>query len=175
VFEILKSRRSIRKYEDREIEKEKADILLKAALLAPSSRGKKPWEFIAVTDKNLLKKLSESKEYGSQFLEGAPLGILVLADKECCDVWIEDASIAGAIIHLAAHSLGLGSCWIQIRERMHNKEEMAEDYIKKLFNIPARYAVECIISVGYPAEDKKAYEDNDLIYNKLHFNGYNDK
>jgi nitroreductase len=172
MIELLKSRRSIRKYEDREIEKEKIDILLKSALLAPSSRGKRPWEFIAVTDKDLLGKLAESKEYGSKFLEGAPLGIVVIADKESCDVWIEDASIAATIIHLTAHSIGLGSCWIQIRERMKNKEEKAEDCIKELLNIPEKYSVECIISVGYPAEDRKPYEDNELMYNKLHFNGY---
>lgn len=175
MIELLKSRRSIRKYQDREIEKEKVDMLLKAALLAPSSRSRRPWEFIAVTNKDLLKKLSESKEHGSKLIEGAPLCIVVIADKECCDVWIEDSSIAASIIHLTAHSLDLGSCWIQIRERNHNEEKTAEDYIKKLFNIPDKYAVECIISVGYPGEYKKAYEDNDLMYNKLHFNDYADK
>ena len=172
MIELLKSRRSIRKYEDREIEKEKMDMLLKAALLSPSSKGKRCWEFIAITDKNLLKKLSESKEIGSKFLEDAPLGIVVIGDKESCDVWVEDTSIAATIIHLTAHSIGLGSCWIQIRERMKNKEEKAGSYVKELLNIPDKYSVECIISVGYPAEDRKPYDDSDLMYNKLHFNGY---
>ncbi|MBU5453860.1 nitroreductase family protein [Caproiciproducens sp. MSJ-32] len=172
MIELLKSRRSIRRYEDREIEKEKIDALLKAALLAPSSRNRRPWEFIAVTDKELLKKLSESKEHGSKFLEGAKLGIVVIADKEVCDVWIEDASIAATLIQVTAHSLGLGSCWIQMRERMRNKEEKAEDYIRKLLNIPDKYGVECVISVGYPAEEKKAYEESNLDYNKIHYNYY---
>ena len=175
MIELLKSRRSIRRYEDKEIEKEKIDTLLKSALLAPSSRGKRPWEFIAVTDKNLLENLSESKEYGSKFLESAPLGIVVIADKKCCDVWIEDASIAATIIHLTAHSMGLGSCWIQIRERMNSKKEKAEDSIKELLNISDKYSVECIISVGYPAENRKPYEDSELMYNKIHFNGYDRK
>lgn len=174
MIELLKSRRSIRRYEDREIEKEKIDALLKAALLAPSSRNRRPWEFIAVTDKELLKKLSESKEHGSKFLEGAKLGIVVIADKEVCDVWIEDASIAATLIQVTAHSLGLGSCWIQMRERMRNKEEKAEEYIRKLLNIPDKYGVECVISVGYPAEEKKAYEESNLDYIKLHYNYYNE-
>ncbi|KMT21923.1 nitroreductase family protein [Clostridium cylindrosporum] len=174
MIELLKSRRSIRKYQDKEIEMEKVDTLLKSALLAPSSRSKRPWEFIAVTDKELLKKLSQSKRHGSQFLEEAPLCIVVIADTERSDVWIEDASIAASIIHITAHSMGLGSCWIQTRQRF-SEEGMSEDYVKNLFNLPDTYAVECIIAVGYPAEDKKAYEDNDLLYDKVHFNGFTNR
>lgn len=175
MIELLKTRRSIREYEDREIEKEKIDILLKAALLAPTSMNKKSWEFIAVDDKDLIEKLSKSKEYGSKLLESAPFCIVIIADKERSDVWIEDASIAASIIHLTAHSIGLGSCWVQIRERVHSNEEMAEDYVKKVLNIPDKYGVECIIPIGYPAEDKKAYEESDLLYDKIHLNGYENK
>ncbi len=175
MIELLKTRRSIRKYEDRELEKEKIDTILKAALLAPSSRSKRPWEFIAITDKDLIKKLSESKEHGSKLIEGAPFCIVVIADKECCDVWIEDASIAASIIHLTAHSMNLASCWVQIRERAHKGEEMAESYVRDLLNIPEKYGVECIIPIGYPAESKKAYEDSDLLYDKIHINSYKNK
>lgn len=175
MIELLKTRRSIRKYEDREVEKEKIDILLKAALLAPTSMNKKSWEFISVNDKDLIKKLSKSKEYGSKLLEGAPFCIVVIGDKERSDVWIEDASIASAVIHLTAHSIGLGSCWVQIRKRAHSNEEIAEDYVKKVLNIPDKYGVLSIIPIGYPAEDKKAYEESDLLYDKIHLNGYENK
>ncbi|HEX9058905.1 MAG TPA: nitroreductase family protein, partial [Clostridia bacterium] len=77
LYELLKSRRSIRKFEDREIEKEKADFIIKSALLSPSSRGIRPWEFIVVNDKETIKKLSQCKEHGSSFLSGAPLAIVV--------------------------------------------------------------------------------------------------
>jgi nitroreductase len=175
MLEALKTRRSIRKYEAREIEKEKVDTLLKAALLAPSSRSRRPWEFVAVTDKELLVKLSQCREQGGQFLAGAPLAIVVIADETACDVWIEDSSIAATIIQLTAHSLGLGSCWIQVRERMHSAEKTAEEYIKAVLNVPDKYKVECIISIGYPAEEKKAYSEEDLLYDKLHFNKFNNK
>lgn len=171
MIDLLKTRRSIRKYKNKEIEKEKIDTLLKAALLSPSSKGRRPWEFIAVTDKSLLEGLSQSRQFGSQFLKEAPLAIVILADKDI-DVWVEDASIAATILHLTAHSLGLGSCWVQVHERMHTENETASDYIKKLLNIPEKYNVECIIAVGYPDEKKKAYEDKDLLYNKLHFNKF---
>jgi len=139
------------------VEKDKMDILLKSALLAPSSRSRRPWEFIAVTDKELLKKLSKAREHSSSFIENAPLGIVVVADPEKCDVWIEDASIASIIIQLTAQSLGLGSCWIQIRERFHSGNLKAEDYVKEVLGIPSNYNVECMIAVGYPAEAKSSY------------------
>ncbi|KNY29288.1 nitroreductase family protein [Pseudobacteroides cellulosolvens] len=172
MFELLKSRRSIRKFQDKEIEKEKVDTILKSALLSPSSRSRRPWEFIVVTDKVLLRKLSQCRDHSSAFLEGAPLGIVVIADSEACDIWIEDASIASIIIQLSAQSLHLGSCWIQVRDRNHSDNVTAESYIKEILNIPAKYSVECIIAIGYPAEEKKAYDLNDLPYKKIHNNSF---
>jgi nitroreductase len=171
-YDLLKSRRSIRKFQDREVEKEKIDTILKSALLSPSSRARRPWEFIAVTDTELLRKLSGCREHGSQFLDGAPLGIVVVADPEACDVWVEDASIASIIIQLSAQALDLSSCWIQVRERFYKGEVKAEDYIKETLEIPAKYHVECIVAIGYPAEVKGAYGDNELLYGKIHSNRF---
>lgn len=170
ILDLLKSRRSIREFRSEEVEKEKIDTILKSALLSPSSRSRRPWEFIAVTDKELLQKLSQCREHSSQFLAGAPLGIVVIADPEACDVWIEDASIASIIIQLSAKSLGLGSCWIQVRERFHPDNTKAEDYIKGVLGIPEKYSVESIIAIGYPAEQKKPHDENELLYDKIHFN-----
>ena len=171
-YDLLRSRRSIRKFQNREVEKEKTDIILKSALLAPSSRAIRPWEFIAVTDRALLKKLSACKEHGSEFLAGAPLGIVVIANPEACDVWVEDASIASIIIQLSAQSLNLSSCWIQVRERFHSGAVKAEDYIKEVLKIPEKYSIECIVAIGYPAEKKNAYTDNELRYDKVHINRF---
>lgn len=172
MIDLLTTRRSIRKFQNKGIEKEKIEAILKGALLSPSSRSIRPWEFIAVTDKELLQKLSLSKEHGSEFLEGAPLGIVIIADPEACDVWIEDSSIAAIITQLTAQSLGLGSCWIQIRERFHLENEKAEDYVKGILGIPGKYKVECIIAIGYAREEKKAYTDEDLKYNKIHIDKF---
>ena len=111
---------------------------------------------------------------GSWFtvLAGAPFAIIVIADQESSDVWIEDASIAAAIIQLTAQDLDLGSCWIQIRERFHSKQVTAEEYIREVLGIPEQYSVECMIAVGYPGEEKKPYEEDLLPYQKLHFNKF---
>ena len=129
-FELLKSRRSIRQYSDQKIEEEKISQLTAAALMSPASKRSNPWEFIVVEEKEMLKKLSECRNNGSQMLAGAPLAVVVLADTSKSDVWIEDVSIAALIIQLQAQDLGLGSCWVQIYNRRKDDLMSSEDYIR---------------------------------------------
>lgn len=165
---LIQKRRSIRRFQPKEVEAEKIDLLLEAALRAPSSRGLNPWEFIVIQDSRTLNSLSAAKEHGSSFLKNAPLGIVVCADPERCDVWIEDASIAAIFIHLAAASIGLGSCWIQIRERIHNETMTSEEYVAATLKIPENLKVEAVVAVGYPDEEKPPYPKNKLQFEKVH-------
>ncbi len=169
---LAQKRRSIRQYLEKSVETEKVQTLIEAALRAPSSRGFNPWEFVVVTDRVLLKRLSKAKPHGASFLKDAAIGIVVCSDPEKSDVWIEDASIASIYIHLAAESMELGSCWIQIRERMHDREKSAGQYIRELLDIPENFKVESMIAVGYPAEKKPPHPKEDLQYEKIHYNGY---
>ncbi len=168
MLELLKRRRSIRKYQTQQISQPEIEQLIKAALMSPSSRNMKPWEFIIVSDPDMLQKLSLSKTHGSKFLQGAALGIVVLADSNKSDVWIEDAANASLILHLTAESMQLGSCWIQIRNRNHDDNQTAEQYIRTLLGIPASYNVETIIAIGYPAERKSPTNESALDFSKVH-------
>lgn len=174
MLELLKKRRSIRKYTGKEIEKEKILKLVQSALLSPSSRGLKPWEFVVVEDKLLIEKLSFSKP-GASFLKYAPLAIVILGNPELSDVWIEDTSISSTLIQLTAESLGLGSCWIQIRGRKYNEEKTSENYIREVLDIPSNLTVLCIISIGYPDETKAPYTEEELNYEKVYLNKYRTK
>jgi nitroreductase len=169
---LIQKRRSIRKFLEKPVEIEKIDLLMEAALRAPSSRGLNPWEFVVVTDQALLERLSRAKQHGSAFLRNAPLGIVVCADPDQCDVWVEDASIASVFIHLAAESLRLGSCWIQIRERMHDGKKSAQEYVAETLHIPAKMRVESIIAIGYPDEKKPPRGKDELLYEKVHSDTY---
>jgi len=169
MLDLLKTRRSIRSYKDKEIEAEQLEQILKAGLLAPSSRGRRPWEFITVIDKQKLKLLSGCREGSSYFLADAAAAVVIAADPAKCDVWVEDCSIAAIIMQLTAHSMGLGSCWMQVRERFTVNQEKVEDFVKRTLDIPENYHVECILAFGYPDEEKRAYEDKDLPYDKLHW------
>jgi nitroreductase len=169
---LLRKRRSTRRYSQVQIEKEKLDTLVEAALRAPSSRGVNPWEFVVATDGTVLKRLAKAKEHGSAFLENAACGIVVCADPKRSDVWIEDASIASVCIHLAAASLGLGSCWIQIRERHHSATKSAESYVSEILGIPETLRVESIVAIGYPDEQKPGHPKENLESGKVHLNAY---
>ncbi|SHI96440.1 nitroreductase family protein [Lutispora thermophila] len=168
MLELLKTRRSIRKYLDKSIEKEKMNLILKAALMAPTSRNRRQWEFYIVDDKERLAKLSKCRESGSQFLEDAAAAIVVGVGGDPYEVWIEDAAIAAVIMQLTAHSLGLGSCWVHVRGRQYNDSTSTEEYVKGVLNIPENIKVECIIALGYPDEQKEPHDEEKLLYNKIH-------
>jgi len=104
-IDLVTSRRSIRKYEDRPVVKEKVQQILKAALMAPSSKRCTPWQFVVIDDKEKLQQLSVCREMGCKFMEGAPLAIVVLAEEEKSDVWVEDATIAAIMIQLQVEDL----------------------------------------------------------------------
>jgi nitroreductase len=169
---IIQKRRSIRKFLEKPVEGEKIDMLVEAALRSPSSRGLNPWEFIVVTEKGLLEKLSKAKQHGSEFLQNVPLGIVVCGNSDKSDTWVEDTSIASIFILLAAESMGLGGCWIQIRERMHNDAKTAQEYISQILHIPEKLKVESVIALGYPDEKKSPHTKEELEYEKVYFNLY---
>lgn len=169
----IQSRRSIRKYQEKPVETEKIDTVIEAMLRSPSSRNGRPWEFVVVTDKNLLQKLAAAKKHASSFLKGAPLAVVVCAEPKTDDTWIEDSSIASIIGQLAAESLGLGSCWIQIRNRPHNDNQSAEAYVAELLEIPEHLKIESIMAIGYPAEQKPPHEKDELLYDRIKLNNYN--
>ncbi len=172
ILSVIQKRRSIRKYLKKTVESEKRDALIEAALRAPSSRGLTPWEFIIVDNPDLLNTLSSSKQYGSSFLKEASLAIVICADAQRSDVWIEDTAIAATFIQLTAESLGIGSCWIQIRERMHDNHQTAENFIQGVLGIPESLKVDSIIALGYPGETPKSHEQDELQYRKVSYNRY---
>ena len=172
MIELLRARRSIRKYTDQPIESTKLNLLKEAALRSPSSRNIDPWEFVFVEDRALLKKLARCKPHGASFLEHAALGIVVCGDSAQSDTWIEDCSIASILLQMVAQSLGLGSCWIQVRNRKFDDAMTSVQYVQELLALPADVQVLSIIAVGYPAEQREPLSQEDLKYAKLHVNGY---
>ncbi len=169
---LIQNRRSIRKYQDKPIEAETIDLLVEALLRAPTSMGNNSWKFVVVTDTARLEKLSRAKPHGANFLKNAPLGIVVCADPQISDVWIENSSIASIYIHLTATSLNLGSCWIQIRERPHDDTRSAEAYVADVLDLPAHLRVLSIIAIGYPDESKAPHPRDALAYDRVSLNSH---
>ena len=172
MIELLRARRSIREYLNRPIEQAKIELLKEALLRSPSSRSIDPWEFIFVKDREILKKLAMCKPHGSRFLARAALAIVVCGDEQQSDTWIEDCSIASILVQMVAQSIGLGSCWIQVRNRMFNDQETSEQYIQSLLRIPEHVKVESIIALGYPAGQREPVPPEALNHSKIRINVY---
>ena len=173
MYQLLKQRRSCRKYQAKEVSSQDIETLLHAALMSPSSKRSNPWEFISITDKETLEKLSHCKEHSSAFIAEAPLAIVILANVEKSDVWVEDCSIAATLLQLVAEDLGLGSCWIQIRNRFtKNHKISSNDFVKELLHIPENYTVEAVISIGHKMEERKPFDEERLQKEKLHFDHF---
>ncbi len=174
-IDLLRTRRSIRQYQEKPVEKEKVDLLVESMLRSPSSRSLNPWEFVVVSDPHLIGDLSKAKPHGASFMKNAPLAIVVCGDPAKCDVWVEDCSIAALILHLAAADLGLGSCWVQIRMRQHSEEMTSEEYIKNLLGLKDDMVVEAIVAIGYGKEEKNGHPTSSLLFERVSYDRYGQK
>ena len=168
LLEIMKHRRSVRKYTGEKIEAEKLQQILTAALLAPSGRAIRPWEFVVVRDKETLTKLSKAREHGAEMLAGADCAVVVFGDESKTDVWTEDCCNAMAHMYLMASALGVGCCWIQGRLRKTPEGILTEDYVRGLLDVPSQYRLEAVMSLGMPAETPAPYDVDKLPYEKIH-------
>jgi len=163
---ILK-RRSIRRYTEREVSEEVVMGLLKAAMSAPSAHNQQPWEFVVITERDLLDAIPGFHPY-SRMLTGAPLAILV-----CCntsnlaaeDFWPQDCAAATENILLAATSSGLGSVWLGV----YPKEELMKG-LKDLLSLPDHIRPFALVSLGYPAVEKEPSDRFDPA--RIHRNGW---
>lgn len=168
MINILRSRRSVRNFLKKQVEQEKIEIIIESALRAPTSRNLKPTEFILITEKETLNLLSTAKAHGAEFLKNVSFAVVVVADTLKSDTCIEDASIASITMQLTAESLGLGSCWAQIRLRFDKNGIIAEENVRKILNIPQNYMVESVIGFGYPASKPKAIPFAQLDFHRIH-------
>ena len=166
--EMLVRRHSIRKYTDEPISAEDVKLILEAALLAPTSKSSRSWQFIAVDDASMLERLAQCKPMGGAPISRCRLAIVVAGDPTLSDPWIEDASIAAAYMQLQAEDLGIGSCWIQVRGRFTADDIPSEEYVQELLGMPDTLPVLCIMTFGYKAEERRPVDTSKLLWEKVH-------
>ncbi len=169
-MELLQQRRSIRQFNSEVITSEQVEQLTEALLRAPTSRGRNPWHFVVVDDPKLLTQLSEAKAHGAEFLANAPLAVAICADPAVSDVWVEDCAIAAIILQLTAESIGLGSCWAQMRLRSDANGHSAEANVREILNLPESWNVDCIIGIGQPSHRLVGHPRASLPDGKIHRN-----
>lgn len=169
---LIGIRRSMRKFTEELLTQDEVVALLRSALIAPSSKGSHPWEFVVVEDKELLRQLARCKDRGAELIEGAPLAVAVLADPAVSDVWIEDASVATTMMLLQAEDLGLGACWVQVRNRTMEDGKPAEEMVRAILHIPEHLRVLSIVAVGHKGMERKSFNEDRLLWEKVHINTF---
>ncbi len=143
ILEPIRTRRSIRKYKSEPVPEGELEKILNAGRWAPSASNSQPWKFIVLRDAEVRESVAQLLPLG-KFLAGAPLGIAIVSDRRESPRTVEDGSLATYSMLLAAHSLGLGTCWLA--------PSVNEGKLKELLGIPEEARLISVISVGYPDE-----------------------
>lgn len=140
-LEVLKTRRSVREYSDKQIPRELLEKMVEAARFSPTARNVQPWEFIVITEAPTLRKLSELAQNG-RFLSSGKACIAVF----CADTkyYLEDGCAATCNILLAAAALGIGSCWVAGDKKPYCAG------VAKILNVPANFKLVSLIALGFP-------------------------
>ncbi|MDD7319234.1 MAG: nitroreductase family protein [Prevotella sp.] len=169
---LAQLRRSHRKFTEEEISPEEVRLILRAALMSPTSKGRREWQFVVVDDKTDIEKISDAKSLGSQFIKDAPLVVVVLGDPLTNDCWIEDASIAAISMQYQAEDLGLGSCWVQMRGRGLTDGTSADAVIRGILDIPENLSCLCVLAFGHKADERKPQNEDRLKWENVHVGRY---
>ena len=166
--DLAQLRRSHRKFSDKEVDPEHLKLILRAALMSPTSKSQRAWQFVVVDDPVDIEKLSDAKNMGSQFLKGAPVAIAVLGDPMQNDCWVEDGSIAAISMQYQAEDLGLGSCWAQMRGRGLSDGTSADTVIRGILDIPENLSCLCVVGFGHKADERKPQNEDRLKWENVH-------
>lgn len=172
--QMLLERHSIRRYTDQPVSADDVKTIIEAALLSPSSKSVRPWQFVVTDDRDTLMALSRCKERYQTSIAGAAFAVVVTADPGKSDCWLEDASIAANQMHLQAAALGLGSCWVQVMGR-DNGPEPSEDIVRGVLGIPEYMPVVCIMTFGHPDEQRKPVDPSRLQWEKVHLGRWSEQ
>jgi len=162
LVDVVLNRRSIRRYEPKEIPRDVLDKILEAGRQAPSAANKQPWHFIVLTDSEIKKELS--KGMFNRFIKDAPITVVGCAHKDliASKLSIVSTTIALQNMVVAAWAMGIGSCWVG---------DFSEEKVKKLLNIPESWNIVALVSFGYPAEKpqprKKKTIEKIVSFNKF--------
>ena len=170
--DLVQKRRSIRRFTEEELTAEQVQTIVRAGLMAPTSKGTRAWHFIVVDEKDKLERLSQCRPAGADFVKGAPLAIVVAMDSRETDVWAEDGSIAAVTMQYQAADLGLGSCWAQVRLRTWDDGTTAADIVRSIIDAPDWLEPVCLLGIGHPAIERKVQDEDKLKWESVHINSF---
>ena len=167
MLEIIRNRRSVRRYLPKQVEPEKIHELLMAAFCAPTAKNLRQVEFVVVQEPVLLERLSLATPYSS-FAKQAPLVIAICYDTSKARRFQEDCAMAAENIYLEVTAQGLGACYIQIADGTEAQAGPPEDYVRSLLGIPSDRRILCLMTVGYPEKMPEPHGDSEFDLSRVH-------
>lgn len=161
------TRRSVRQYQDKKVEAEKVDRILRAAMQAPSAVNQQPWEFIVIDDKATIEKTAQFSPYAKMLLE-APLAVIILEKQNMRAAAFTQQDLGACTQNLLLQIVeeGLGACWMGV-----STGDAREKFLCEMFSIPEDVKPFAVISIGYPADENAnrfvdRYDESRVHYNK---------
>lgn len=153
-FDIIANlRKSVRSFTEQKLSEQQINELKETILKVPSAKSIFPWRCYFITNQEKIETLSKFKGSGSGFIKNAPLLVVITADTNLSDMWIEDCSIVGTYLLLKAVDMQLGACWVQVRNRQHDDTTSARRFIMDHVDIPESHGIASIIAIGYPKSE----------------------
>ena len=171
-IDVIKKRRSIRKYKSDPVQDEDIEYVLNAARLAPSAHNYQCWKYVVVKDKKTIKKIASARPKSKEWISQAPVIIVACANpgesshREGKDIYLVDIGISFEHLILAAKDLGLGTCWIA---------GFDEKTVKDAIGVPENIRVVAFTPLGYPAEEKSEVTDRKPIEETIFYEKYRQK
>ena len=166
--DLSAKRRSHRRFSPEPVDQKDIDLIVRAALLSPTSKNRRDWKFIVVTEKETIADLSRAKDHGAELLAGAPLAIVVIGNPSANDCWVEDCSIAAVTMQYQSEDLGLGSCWVQMRGRGVG-DVPASAYIRELLSLDEDDEVLCVLAIGRKLAPKDPHDEDSLKFSSVKY------
>lgn len=164
--DVIEKRRSTRRFVDRKIDRDVIGRILGSAFRAPVAKNVHSTRFVVVQDRETLERISQMRDYGSQFLSSAAAVIVVAGVTTQTDCWRENCTIAASYIQLAAVDEGLASCWAHCfgrRREMDNPvSQTANDFLHSFLPLEESCEVECVIGLGYADYTPKPLPEYDF-------------
>lgn len=168
MLDIIRKRRSVRTFTQKDVEKAKLKEILAAAMFAPTARNLRPCEFIIVTNSATKERLSRATNF-SAFAGGAPVVIVICYDTSKGKRFKEDCSVCAENIYLETVNQGLGTCFIQIADSQGSEDVSPEVFAKKTLNVPEHFRILCLMPVGYADKMPEPHNDEDFDEKKVHY------
>ncbi len=170
--DLVQRRRSHRKYQPSEVCADDVRLILRAALMSPTSKNARAWHFVVVDDGVKLQQLADAKDMGARFLEKAAFAVVVCANPLETDCWVEDCSVAAISMQYQAEELGVGSCWAQMRGRGLPDGTAATQVVRGIVGLPDDMEVLCVVGFGLKAEERKLQNEDKLKWENVHLNQF---